>query len=168
MITLRPAEPTDAEAVASLLTEVDRYYGATVEEPLAERLPLIRSALFDTQPSAYALLAWEEDHLVGLAAYSFLWPAAGVSRSVYLKELYVSESSRKQGVGHLLMSELCRLARENGCDRVEWTADSNNPIALSFYATLGVPPDSAKLFYRLAGDAMAQMADSVSLPGARS
>jgi GNAT superfamily N-acetyltransferase len=168
MITLRPAEPTDAEAVASLLTEVDRYYGATEEEPLAQRLPLIRSALFETPQSAYALLAWEEDHLVGLAAYSFLWPAAGVTRSVYLKELYVSEPSRKRGVGHLLMSELCRVARDNGCDRVEWTADADNPIALSFYSTLGVPPESSKVFYRLAGDAMAQMADSVSLPGARS
>lgn len=168
MITLRPAEPTDAEAVASMLTEVDRYYGASEEEPLAQRLPLIRSALFETPPSAYALLAWDEDRLVGLAAYSFLWPAAGVTRSVYLKELYVSESSRKQGVGHMLMSELCRIARKKGCDRVEWTADTDNPLALSFYATLGVPPDSAKVFYRLAGDEMAQMADSVSLPGARS
>ena len=74
----------------------------------------------------------------------FLWPAAGVTRSVYLKELYVSESSRKQGAGHLLMSELCRIAHKNGCDRVEWTADIDNPIALNFYATLGVPADSAK------------------------
>ena len=158
MITLRPAEPADAEALASLLTEVDRYYGATEDESLAHRLPLIHSALFETPPSAYALLAWDDDRLVALAAYSFLWPAAGVTRSVYLKELYVSDSSRKHGVGRLLMGELCRIARQNGCDRVEWTADTDNPIALSFYATLGVAPDSAKLFYRLAGDAMTEMA----------
>jgi GNAT superfamily N-acetyltransferase len=167
MITLRPAEPTDAEAVASLLTEVDRYYGAKVEEPLAQRLPLIRSALFETPPSAYALLAWEEGRPVGLAAYSFLWPAAGVTRSVYLKELYVSESSRKQGVGHLLMRELCRIASANGCDRLEWTADTDNPIALGFYATLGIPPDSAKLFYRLSGDAMTKMAEPLGAPRER-
>src|SRR5215469_3408801 len=155
MITLRHATPIDVDALASLLTQVDRYYGATDEEPLSQRAPLIETALFATPPSAYALLAWDDDRLVGLAAYSFLWPAAGVTRSVYLKELYVSESGGKQGVGHLLMSQLCRVARENGCDRVEWTADTDNPVALSFYATLGVPPDSAKLFYRLAGDAMA-------------
>jgi len=166
MIGLRRAEPADAEALASLLTEVDRYYGATEEEPLAQRLPLIRSALFETPPSAYALLAWDDDRLVGLAAYSFLWPAAGVTRSVFLKELYVSEASRQHGVGRQLMSELCRLARENDCDRVEWTADADNPVALSFYETLGVPPASSKVFYRIDGEALVQMASGPVTTGA--
>lgn len=59
-------------------------------------------------------------------------------------------------------NELCRVARENGCDRVEWTADSDNPIAVSFYAKLGGPPDATKIFYRLGGDAMIEMASSIN------
>lgn len=168
MITLRHATPTDVEVIASLLTEVDRYYGATEEEPNSQRAPLIQAALFDTAPSAYTLLAFDGDRPVGLAAYSFLWPAAGVTRSLYLKELYVSEASRQQGVGRRLMAELCRVADQNGCERVEWTADTDNPIALSFYETLGVPPVSSKVFYRLVGDDVKQMADSVRMPGGRS
>src|SRR5215813_6621823 len=127
MTTLRHATPTDVEAVASLLAEVDRYYGATEEEPLYQRAPLIQTALFATPPSAYALLAWDGDDLVGLAAYSFLWPASGVTRSLYLKELYVSEASRQYGLGRRLMAELCRIADENRCERVEWTGGSGQP-----------------------------------------
>jgi GNAT superfamily N-acetyltransferase len=107
-------------------------------------------------------LAWDGDRLVGLASYSFLWPAAGVTRSLYLKELYVVEQSRHRGIGRLLISELCRIALNNGCSRVEWTADTDNPVALSFYATLGVPPQSDKQMYRLDGDALTQMAGAAA------
>src|SRR5215471_11917760 len=113
MITLRHATPTDVEALASLLTEVDRYYGATEDEPFSQRAPLIQAALFDTPPSAYTVLAFDGDRLVGLAAYSFLWPAAGVTRSLFLKELYVSEASRQRGIGRRLMAVLFRIAHEN-------------------------------------------------------
>jgi GNAT superfamily N-acetyltransferase len=140
----------------------------TEEEPLAERVPQITSALFSTPPSAYALLAWDDDKLVGIAAYSFLWPAAGVSRSLFLKELYVSEKTRRHGVGQMLMSELCRIANESGCERLEWTADADNPIALKFYERIGVPHDSSKLFYRIRGDALLEMADSLNVPTTRS
>lgn len=157
MITLAPAKQTDVEAMASILAEVDEYYGATREEPSDERLRLISEAVFGPRPPAHVLLAWDDDRLVGLASYSFLWPAAGVTRSIYLKELYVVQQSRRHGIGRLLMSELCRIALDNGCSRVEWTADTDNPAALRFYETLGVPPNSTKRMYRLHGDAMALM-----------
>jgi GNAT superfamily N-acetyltransferase len=109
-------------------------------------------------------LPWDDDRLVGLASYSFLWPAAGVTRSLYLKELYVVEQSRHRGIGRLLISELCRIALNKGCSRVRWTADTDNPTALRFYATLGVPPKSDKLMYRLDGNAMTQMAAAAAKP----
>lgn len=168
MITLRPATPNDVESIASLLAEVDRYYGGTDEEPIAQRGPLIRDALFGEHPSAHVLLAFDDDRPVGLASYSFLWPAAGVTHSLFLKELYVSEASRKNGVGRLIMSELCRIAQDKGCSRVEWHADADNPIATNFYATLGVPTNSSKLYYRLDGEAIAQMAASAGVPSRRS
>jgi GNAT superfamily N-acetyltransferase len=166
MITLRPATPTDVEAIASLLAEVDRYYGAG-EEPVAERLPVIHEAIFGDRPSAHVLLAVDGARPIGLAAYSFLWPAAGVTRSLFLKELYVFEAHRQQGVGHLIMGELCRIARDSDCSRVEWAADTDNPIALNFYAALGVPPDSSKHLYRLDHDAIAQMAASAGAGAGR-
>ncbi len=91
-------------------------------------------------------------------------PAAGVSRSLYLKELYVVEDSRQQGIGRLMMGELSRVAVEHGCSRAEWTADTDNPVAQRFYAELGVPANDSKIFYRLAGEALNRMGSTSDSP----
>jgi GNAT superfamily N-acetyltransferase len=160
MISLTPAKPADVEAIATLLAELDAYYGGPLEDPTPERVRLIHDAIFGPDPAGYVLLAWDGDRLVGFASYSFLWPAAGVSRSIFLKELYVIEAQRQRGVGRLLIAELSRIAIDHGCSRLEWAADTDNPTAQRFYAQLGVPPDTTKTFHRLAGDALAQMASS--------
>src|SRR4051794_24847957 len=75
VIVVTPAEPADAEDLAALAEEMDHFYGATQIAPLAVRLRQISDALFNAQPTAFALLARDNGQLVGFAAYSFLWPA---------------------------------------------------------------------------------------------
>src|SRR5690242_11656987 len=131
------AEPSHAEAIAVLAEEMDRFYGATQIDPLDTRLRQIHDALFSDQPSAFALLAWNGDRLVGFAAYSFLWPAVGLTRSLFLKELYVAEEERRRGVGRRLMQALFESAAKFGCSRVEWQTEVANADARAFYAELG-------------------------------
>jgi GNAT superfamily N-acetyltransferase len=150
-IKTEPATPLDAEAIASLLAEIDRFYGAgdADGEPIAAHVAAIRDALFSTLPAAHALLAWKGKRLIGMATYSFLWPAQGVTRSLYLKELFVVEDSRNLGVGHMLMQAIFRIAVGANCSRVELTADLDNSIARSFYAGIGAQSMPSKIFYRL-------------------
>jgi GNAT superfamily N-acetyltransferase len=150
--TINPAQPEHAEALAALLDEVERFYGATQTEPNGQTIRHVQEALFSNPPAAYALLAWDKKQLIGFASYSYLWPAAGSTRSLYLKELYVTEDHRAGGVGRLLMDELCRIAVEHDCSRVEWTTDHDNPGAQKFYQTLGYTPNPSKIFYPLEGD----------------
>jgi ribosomal protein S18 acetylase RimI-like enzyme len=152
VIFVTEAEPGNIEAIAALAEEMDRFYGATDIEPLSARARQIAEAIFSNPPAAYALLAWNGDQLAGFAAYSFLWPAVGLTRSLYLKELYVVRACRGQGVGRLLMQNLVEIAAKHACSRVEWTTDEQNRDAQAFYESLGVPRDNSKLFYRLEGD----------------
>ncbi|MFI9597889.1 GNAT family N-acetyltransferase [Nonomuraea sp. NPDC052265] len=85
---------------------------------------------------------------VGIASYSFLWPAEGLTRSLYLKELYVAESAQRRGVGTALMNALFDLAAKHECSRVEWTTDTGNSGAQHFYDELGQATLPTKLFYR--------------------
>lgn len=149
MTTLTSATPDDVPAMAALLHEMDRFYGASDQEARVERGVGIRNALFADPPAAYALLAWDGPRLIGMATYSYLWPAAGVTTSLFLKELYVPAGERGTGVGREIMDRLQRIADERGCSRVEWMADSDNPGAQSFYDKLGHQPDTSKLFYRV-------------------
>lgn len=149
MIVVTPAEPRQVEALATLFDEMDFFYGATEVEPRDQRTRQITDALFSDMPAASALLAWDGTQLVGVATYSFLWPAIGATRSLYLKELYVCEAHRRKGVGKLLMDALFEVAAKHDCSRVEWTADDTNAGAQRFYEErLGVPATTSKLFYR--------------------
>ena len=148
MITVSPAEPDDAAAIAGLLDDLNRFYGVPESGPPDRRRGLVAAALFGQPPSAYALLARDGDRLAGLAAYSFLWPSVGPTRLLYMKELYVPGAYRRQGVGKLLMRAIFETAASLGCVRVEWTTDPGNAAALAFYEELGVPVHP-KVFYRV-------------------
>lgn len=158
MTVVTPAEPSHAEAIAALAEEMDRFYGSTYIEPLDARLRQINEAIFTGQPSAYALLAWDGSQLVGFAAYSFLWPAAGLTRSLFLKELYVVEASRRTGVGKQLMAAIFEIAVKHECSRVEWQTETANADARAFYSKLAGQELDGKVFYRLEGEALRQVA----------
>jgi GNAT superfamily N-acetyltransferase len=128
-----------------LLAERDRFYGVSWTDP---HPAAIEDALFGPVPAGRALVALHDGAVVGLAAYSFLWPAAGVTRSLYLKELFVRATARRHGIGRSLLRELHAIAAEHRCSRIEWTADTDNPDAQRFYAALGAEPLATKLFYR--------------------
>ena len=145
-ITVRPATEQDTTVISVLLGEAEEYYGG-VNEPADEQQ--IRAALFTGQPAATVLLAEKDGQVVGLASFARLWPAAGADVSMYLKELFVIEAARRSGVGQVLLDAVKAAAVEAGCRRLEWTGDTDNPVALGFYKKLGVPVNDGKVFYRL-------------------
>lgn len=149
-VTIRPADKRDVGAMAELIEEIERFYGSTDIQPIEERRSQVEEALFGSQPLASALLVEDETgDLVGLAAYSYLWPAAGSSHSLFLKELYVRDTLRRQGVGARLMDELRALATARpGCSRIEWMTDRDNPAARAFYKSLGFAEFDGKIVYR--------------------
>lgn len=147
-MNLTNAAPEHAPAIAALCEEIDRHYDSCTPEPYETRMRRVRDALFGEPPAAYAMLAWDGDGLVGMAAYSFLWPGIDLTRTLYLKELYVTRERRGTGVGSALMAALFETATEHGCARVEWTTDSDNESARRFYARLGDHRLPTKLHYR--------------------
>ncbi|MFJ2947723.1 cyclophane-containing RiPP N-acetyltransferase HaaN [Streptomyces sp. NPDC087226] len=150
-VTIRPADKQDIAALAELIEEIERFYGSADIQPAEERRAQVEEALFGSPPIASALVVEDTTgDLVGLAAYSFLWPAAGSSHSLFLKELYVRDTLRRQGVGTRLMNELRALAAARpGCSRVEWMTDRDNPRARSFYRRLGFTEFNGKIVYRV-------------------
>jgi GNAT superfamily N-acetyltransferase len=150
LITIADAMPGDEDAIAALCRELDDYYGQPTAGTPQQRADRVRAVFFAGQPMARALLAWDGPSLAGLASYSFLWPAAGLSASLYLKELYVAAACRRAGTGTLLINRLFAVAAEKGCARVEWTTDAGNTSARAFYEALGATPLPAKIFYRTA------------------
>jgi GNAT superfamily N-acetyltransferase len=103
----------------------------------------------DAIVALYAELAWEGPVLAGFAGYQFIWPSSALTTSLYLKELYVTSAYRQAGIGRLLMDRLRAIAVAHGSTRLEWTTDTSNGGAQSFYESLGAEPLETKLFYRV-------------------
>jgi len=147
-IRLAGAVPGDEHAIVALYAKIDEFYGVTSREDPRIRAERTRAALFGDPPVGRALLAWDDATLAGFAGYQLIWPSAGMTTSLYLKELFVSAAYRGTGLGRLLMSRLHEIAVEHGCTRVEWTTDTSNLAAQRFYESLGATPMKTKLFYR--------------------
>jgi ribosomal protein S18 acetylase RimI-like enzyme len=148
MVEISAASHDDVLDMAELFQEMDEFYGDPAIEPVDHKADQISAVLFGETPLAFALLAWDNGQLVGFASYSILWPAAGTTKSLYLKELYVKESHRGTGAGRHLMRELFRIALDSNCSRVEWTTDTDNLGAQGFYEKLRLPALQSKVFYR--------------------
>lgn len=147
---ISPARLSDLQETADLLCEMDSFYGEPEPESAEVKVNRMREVLFGDLPSAFLILARVDRELAGIAAYSFLWPAVGTTRSLYLKELYVRRDHRRRGVAKSLMTRLFDIATKSQCSRVEWTTDRGNVEAKQFYTALGVSVNSDKLFYRFA------------------
>jgi GNAT superfamily N-acetyltransferase len=158
VLTITHAEPADTHALTGLMEELDRFYGVTEFDPLDQRVEEVRQALFGSPPAAHMLLAKDDLDLLGMASYSFLWPAAGTTSSLFLKELYVRGERQRGGIGRRLMQAVCDVAVAEGCSRVEWQTDEDNARAQQFYKALGAPVHTAKVFYRLDGDELRRVA----------
>ena len=146
MVTIDEARPDDAEVISQIIGEIEAYYGgAHVPGDIAQ----IRAALFSDRPVATVLLARDGADVLGLASYTLMWPAAGAETSLFLKELFVREPARRNGIARALLASLHDAAADKGCSRIEWLADRDNPPALAFYAAVGAKADDGKVFFRI-------------------
>lgn len=119
----------------------------------------IEDAFFSAIPKAFALLAVIADEIVGIATYYSIYSTFIAKPGIWLDDLFVYPKFRKMGVGQALLLELCFIARETGCGRIDWIVARDNEIGKDFYRSY-----SARIFEevrhaRLDEDAINKLAD---------
>jgi ribosomal protein S18 acetylase RimI-like enzyme len=66
---------------------------------------------------------------------------------------------RGKGIGKILLTYLGKLAIERDCGRIEWSVLDWNESAINFYKKLGARPMDEWTVFRVAGEAIANLAD---------
>ena len=94
--------------------------------------------ILDGQRHLSCLMAFDGDRPLGFATWVLTFPS-GTDIALYMKELFVREEARGQGVGRVLMAGLVHIAEDEGCCRFDWQTDMDNPDAQAFYARLEAP-----------------------------
>ena len=83
----------------------------------------------------------ESNEIVGMALYFFAY-YTWVGKSLYLDDIYVKESFRKQKIGTALLRKILNVAREEGCRRVRWQVLHWNQPAIQMYKKCGAEIDA--------------------------
>jgi len=95
---------------------------------------LITKAITNGEP--HLLVAKDGDHIVGFVTFeedSEEYFDTNIKKFGVVIELYVSESSRKKGVGKKLMSEAEKYFASKGLQHVKLACSTFNKNALNFY-----------------------------------
>lgn len=124
----RPADATDAEAIATLFT--DEGYPAGPSD-IVERMTRFGS------PHSRVLIAEHDGTVLGFIAVHALPRFEHDDRILRVLALVVDAGARERGVGHLLMAEAERIAGELGAAFVEVTAGHHRPEARRLYESMG-------------------------------
>ncbi|MEW5248275.1 GNAT family N-acetyltransferase [Microbulbifer sp. 2201CG32-9] len=153
------AEQSDIEQILPIFRELEEYYFGEKASATADIREYFQDRVFSRISGVQVLLAKTElDQVVGFATISVLYPAPKLAGQVYLKDLFVSASSRGLGVGRMLMKFIAKYALDNGCNRLDWTAETSNPVAGEFYAAIGAEQIMEKQYFRFEGSALGNFA----------
>ena len=154
-ITIRPAEPDDAECVVAMIRALSRHDGEP--HPSLTEDDFRRDG-FGPEPAFWALIAELDGQPVGCAAYNRAYSLEWAAHGCYLLDLYVTEEVRRQGVGRALMEAVCRDARGMGAIFLAWSMARRNVEGSGFYEKLGADTHDV-VFWTASGDLFFELAE---------
>lgn len=154
-IRIEPATERDVPDILRLIRELAKYERLADEVVASEGT--LRRALFGTEATAEAVLAWAGDRPVGFALWFYTFSTFLGRRGLYLEDLFVVPEWRGRGAGRALLAHLARRAVARGYGRIEWSVLDWNEPAIRFYRAIGARPLDEWTVYRLTGEALADL-----------
>lgn len=152
-IAVRSPTHLDISAVAALFSEMQAHYRRPVSDEQALAAATVAcqpvKAMFDPR----VLVAVRQRVVVGCVVLNVTFPAFELSRALYIRDLYVVRSMRRNGVGQALVQAAARLTYADGFSALDWTTETGNIGARQMYESCGarVLP---RTYYRLAREDM--------------
>ena len=140
--SIRPAQPSDAEAIAQLLGELGY---PTDAEAARERVGVLLAR------NDAGVIVYEVDGTaVALAAYQLMTLLERSEPQCRITALVVRADQRRSGLAHDLIDAIESLARARSCFRLEVTTQPQRTDALGFYVALGFQERPRRLVKPLA------------------
>ena len=153
---VRAATRDDTPLILAFVRELADYEKLAHEVVATEET--LAASLFRREPDAFVLIAELEGAPAGFALYFHNYSTFLGRPGIFLEDLFVRPAARGHGVGRALLARLAAVATERGCGRLEWAVLDWNESAIGFYRKLGATPMSDWTVYRLAGEALENLA----------
>ena len=129
-VVVRPAEPADREAWASLFAAYREFYELEEDPELADR---VWGWIRDPAHELSAFVAIIDGEVVGFAHHRFYVRPSEGGCGLFLDDLFTLPTVRGRGVARALIHRLADLARDRGCEKVRWVTAADNVTAQRLY-----------------------------------
>ncbi len=157
-MSIRFATPEDVPTIRRFIQELAEFEKLPHDAKATEAD--LQSTLFGDRPYAEVLIAEQADESVGFALFFHNYSTWQGKPGVYLEDLYVHPSARGGGFGKALLTRLAEITVERDCGRLEWSVLDWNTPAIDFYEGLGAFQMDGWSTFRLADDALDDLAGS--------
>jgi len=155
-IEIRFAERSDVPLIVHLIKSLAVY--EKLESMVVATEEKVDRAMFGERPYAETIIAEVDGKPAGFALFFHNFSTFLAQPGIYLEDLFVVPEKRGSGIGRMLLARLAQLAVERDCGRLEWSVLDWNQDAVRFYERLGARPNSEWTVYRLAGQALRELA----------
>lgn len=156
--SIRRLTPQDVSALATLWAEMQRHYGKPVTQETA--IAAATHACDAQRHEGFApriLVAHAADgSLAGSIVLNVSFPANELSRSLYIRDLYVAAAMRRRGVARAMLRAAAALTLAQGFSALDWTAEASNTDARMLYEGEGARL-LPRVYYRLDATNMRQL-----------
>ncbi len=156
MLNLRPAAVSDVPTILRFIRELAEFEKLLHEVEATEEK--LRQTLFGADARAEVIIAEQDGVAEGFALYFTSYSTFLAKNGIYLEDLYVSPSSRGQGIGTALLRRLAQIAIDRGAGRLEWSVLDWNEKAIALYRKMGATPQSEWTVQRVTGKALETLA----------
>lgn len=144
--------------LVDIFEELEHYYFKEQAASRAEIEDYLRNGLCAPHSGVQTIAALSNQQVLGFATFSILYPAPKLSGQAFMKDLFTRRSARGKGVGTQLIKFIAQYAIDHGCRRLDWTAESTNPVAGKFYTSLGADGIREKQYFRLSDQKLVDFA----------
>lgn len=153
---IRKVLPEDTPTVVDLLREFAEYenlshYCEITEERLAD-------AVFGKDAIVDCLVALDDGKLIAYAIFYQNFSSFRGQKGMFLEDIFIKAEYRGHGLGVEMLKEIAKLARQKGCERIDFIVLDWNAPAIKFYEKHGAIRDEQERHFKFVDGAFDKLA----------
>lgn len=147
--TLRETSENDLSLILGFIKEIAEYEKLSNAVDATEES--LKKYVFEKR-RAEVLIVEKDENPIGYVVYFYNFSTFTGTSGLYLEDVFIRSEYRGMGLGKEIFKILGKLAREEGCKRMEWVCLNWNEPSKKFYKGLGAISMDEWITFRLTED----------------
>lgn len=147
--TLRETSENDLSLILGFIKEIAEYEKLSHAVDATEES--LKKYVFEKR-RAEVLIVEKDENPIGYVVYFYNFSTFTGTSGLYLEDVFIRSEYRGMGLGKEIFKILGKLAREEGCKRMEWVCLNWNESSKKFYKGLGAISMDEWITFRLTED----------------